>query len=137
MPVKQKKDNVKYVIMDRDRRKKLIAALNDCVVHCNHCADVCLDAKDIEAMVVCIRTDRVCAEVCATLAKVLSTSYNDVGDLIKYCHRLCLSCATECEKHEHKHCQDCAEACKKCASACKDMLMKYETSLIQQDENYL
>ena len=71
-----------------------------------------------------------------TASKILATTYKDVGDLIKYCHRLCMSCATECEKHEHQHCVECAEACRKCAAACKDTLVKYETSNIQQDENY-
>ncbi|RZK28642.1 MAG: four-helix bundle copper-binding protein [Hymenobacter sp.] len=27
----------------------------------------------------------------------------------------------KCGKHEHKHCQECAEACRKCAEACRNM----------------
>ncbi|WP_158686517.1 four-helix bundle copper-binding protein, partial [Cronobacter sakazakii] len=30
--------------------------------------------------------------------------------------------AEECGKHDHDHCQRCAEACKKCADACRKML---------------
>ena len=119
-----------------DNSMTLIKTLNNCVVQCNRCADACLDEDDVASIVDCIRTNRVCAEICNTTAKILATTYKDVGDLLKYCHRLCTSCATECEKHEYQHCVECAEACRKCAAACKDMLVKYETSNIQQDENY-
>lgn len=104
------------------KNSKLIEALNNCVTHCNHCADACLDSDDIKMMVSCIRTDRVCAEVCSTTAEVLATSYKDVKDLVKYCHKICVACAEECEKHDHKHCQECADACRKCAEACEEYL---------------
>lgn len=104
------------------KNSKLIEALNNCASHCNYCADACLDADDIKMMVACIRTDTVCAEVCNATAKVLATSYEDVRDLIKYCHKLCIACAEECEEHEHQHCKDCAEACRQCAAACEEYL---------------
>ena len=100
----------------------LINALTACVTACNHCADACLDEDNIKMMVDCIRTDRVCAEVCGTTAKVLLTSYKDVNGLVKYCQQICTACADECEKHEHQHCQDCAKACRACEDACKSFL---------------
>jgi hypothetical protein len=27
-------------------------------------------------------------------------------------------CAQECAKHQHDHCQKCAESCRQCADAC-------------------
>ncbi len=106
------------------KNSKLIDALNNCVAHCNYCADACLDEKNIQMMVDCIRTDKVCAEVCSATAKILATSYEDVNDLIKYCHKLCIECAKECEKHKdhHQHCKECADACRKCAAACEEYL---------------
>ena len=100
------------------KNSKLIEALNNCTAHCNYCADACLDEENMAMMKECIRTDRVCAEVCSTLSQVLATSYSDIQGLVDFCRKTCEACAEECSKHEHQHCQDCAEACKKCAEAC-------------------
>jgi hypothetical protein len=101
------------------RNEKLIHALGNCINHCNYCADACLDEENVKMMKDCIRLDRVCAETCAALNQVLSTKYKDVQGLIDYCIEVCDACAAECEKHEHQHCKDCAEACRKCADACR------------------
>ncbi|HKL37020.1 MAG TPA: four-helix bundle copper-binding protein [Salegentibacter sp.] len=104
------------------RNEKLIAALGNCINHCNYCADACLDEDNVKMMKDCIRTDRVCAEVCAALNQVLAIKYNDVEGLVEYCKKVCQSCADECSKHDHQHCKDCAEACKECVSACEAYL---------------
>ncbi|MCM8571013.1 four-helix bundle copper-binding protein [Gramella jeungdoensis] len=104
------------------RNEKLINALGNCINHCNYCADACLDEQDVKKMVDCIRTDRVCAEVCSTLNQVLATNYADVKALVEYCKKICQDCATECGKHDAQHCQDCAKACRECASACEAYL---------------
>jgi hypothetical protein len=101
---------------------KLIATLEGCIVHCNHCADACLDEDNIKMMVDCIRNDRVCVEVCSALKNILGTSYTNVDGLVKYCEQVCRECADECAKHESQHCKDCAEACRQCAEACKEYL---------------
>lgn len=97
----------------------MIHALGKCINACNYCADACLDEENVKMMVKCIRTDRVCAEVCAALNQVLSTNYKDVQGLVNYCIEVCEACARECEQHKHQHCQDCAQACRECAEACR------------------
>ena len=104
------------------RNEKLISALGNCINHCNYCADACLDEDEVKKMVDCIRTDKVCAEVCSTLNQVLATSYKDVKGLVEYCKKVCQDCADECGKHEAQHCKDCAKACKECVSACEAYL---------------
>ncbi|MFD1094131.1 four-helix bundle copper-binding protein [Salegentibacter chungangensis] len=104
------------------RNEKLIQALCNCINHCNYCADACLDEDNVKMMVDCIRTDRVCAEVCSTLNQVLATGYKDINDLVAYCRKICDACAEECRKHDAKHCQDCAKACGECAAACDAFL---------------
>ncbi len=104
------------------RNQKLISALGNCINHCNYCADACLDEDDVKMMVDCIRTDRVCAEVCSTLSQVLATKYDDVEGLVEYCKKICQACADECGKHEAQHCKDCAQACRDCVSACEAYL---------------
>ncbi|MFC6859876.1 four-helix bundle copper-binding protein [Zunongwangia atlantica] len=104
------------------RSEKLVNALVDCVNHCNYCADACLDTDDIGMMKDCIRTDKVCAEVCSALAKVAVIERANITDLVKYCAAICQQCADECKKHDHKHCQDCATACETCVEACNSYL---------------
>jgi len=106
------------------KNAKLIEALNNCVAHCNYCADACLDEDMVKMMVDCIRTDRACAEICSTTAKLLAANYTDVKAIVEACHKICVKCADECGKHDHQHCKDCAEACRKCADACKTYLGK-------------
>lgn len=99
--------------------QKLLNSLSNCINHCNHCADACLDEENVKMMVPCIRKDRICASVCATLADVLTVKNADVKDLLNYCIKVCTQCADECEQHEHQHCKDCAKACRECAEACR------------------
>ena len=104
------------------RNEKLIHALGNCINHCNYCADACLDEDDVKMMVTCIRTDKVCAEVCSALNQVLATNYKNVDGLVKYCIEVCNDCAEECGNHDHDHCQECAKACRQCAEACQAYL---------------
>lgn len=76
----------------------------------------------MKKMVDCIRTDKVCAEVCSALSQVLATSYSDVRGLVQYCKKVCEACADECGKHEAQHCKDCAKACQECVKACEAYL---------------
>lgn len=101
------------------RNQEILGALSNCINHCNHCADACLEEDNVKMMVDCIRTDRACAAVCSAVADVLATKYKDVQGLLDYCVKICEACAKECAKHEHQHCKDCAEACRKCAEACR------------------
>lgn len=101
------------------RNEKIIHALGNCINHCNYCADACLDEKEVNAMVDCIRLDRVCAAVCSALSQILLTTHKDVDGLLQYCIKNCHTCADECGKHDMDHCQACAKACRDCAKACE------------------
>ncbi|MGB5943699.1 MAG: hypothetical protein WBG71_12525 [Leeuwenhoekiella sp.] len=59
---------------------KLIKTLYECAAHCYHCADACLDTEDVKMMKDCIRTDRICAEICTTTAKLLAASSTNVSN---------------------------------------------------------
>lgn len=104
------------------RNAEMIHTLGHCINHCNYCADACLDEDNFLEMVNCIRLNRVCAEACAALAQILAIRDSDVKGLVEYCRATCEACAVECGKHNHDHCQVCAEACRKCAEACKKIL---------------
>lgn len=103
-------------------KENLIISLDNCINHCNHCSDACLDEEDVHMMVNCIRTDRACAVVCTALKNLLTTNYSNVSGLVKYCIDICNACADECEKHDEVHCRECAKACRECAQACTAFL---------------
>lgn len=100
----------------------MLNALGNCINHCNYCADACLEEENVKMMKDCIRTDKVCAEVCSALNTVLATGYQNVEGLVKYCMEICNACAQECSKHDHDHCQKCAQACRECVEACEQYL---------------
>ena len=104
------------------KKQELISVIGKCINACNHCADACLDEDNVKMMVDCIRTDRVCAEVCSSLSQVLHTSYSNVDGLVQYCITVCTDCANTCENHDHDHCKACAEACRECITACEAFL---------------
>lgn len=106
------------------RNEKLIHALGNCINHCYHCADACLDEEDVKMMVRCIRADRVCAEVCSALKRIVATSFEDVDELVRYCIKICNLCAEQCEEHQMDHCQRCAEACRNCIAECEKYLTR-------------
>ena len=102
--------------------KELIERLSECAVVCNYCADQCLNETEmLEKMVECIRLDRDCAEVCQTTANLLSRNSSNAEPLIAICEDLCRRCAEECEKHETRHCEECAKACRACEEACQQL----------------
>jgi hypothetical protein len=100
------------------KRKELIINLQECANACFHCADACLQEESISHMRDCIQTDQVCGTICLSTSKILAGSFEDVNDLVKYCAKICRSCAEECGKHAHDHCQACAKACQECKEAC-------------------
>ncbi|AKP52519.1 four-helix bundle copper-binding protein [Cyclobacterium amurskyense] len=104
------------------KNEALIKTLNTCADACNHCADACLDEDNIGHMIDCIRTDRVCADVCSSTAKILSMSYGPIDELLRFCVSVCTRCAEECSQHDHEHCQECARACTACKEACQNIL---------------
>ena len=114
----------KYLHGRSQQYHECIEACVECLVACESCSDACLDEQNIGMMTDCIRLDRDCADVCATVIRMMSRGSEDVADLCRACADQCDACANECEKHAsmHEHCRVCAEACRKCAAACREML---------------
>lgn len=104
------------------RNEHIIHRLGNCINHCNHCADSCLDEENLGHMIRCIRLNRICAEACAALSQILAIRNSDYKKLLEYCIKTCDECADECSKHDHAHCQACAKACRECAEECRNFL---------------
>jgi|SRR5690625_3201344 len=104
------------------KTENLIRSLYNCIYHCNACTDGCLDEEDIKKMVPCIRLNQICSTVCSGLATLLTIRSAEVDEMVRYCERMCVHCARECEKHDMEHCRQCARACRECEEACLEYL---------------
>jgi hypothetical protein len=105
-----------------------IDACLTCAQTCTACSDSDLAEDNVDAMRRCIALDQTCADVCTTVARVLSRpahwDHIVVHRLLQACVQACTSCAEECAGHadHHRHCAICAKACRACAQACGTLL---------------
>src|SRR5699024_6557977 len=91
--------------------EECLKALLECFEACNVCFDACLKEEDMKMMADCIRLDRECADICAFTAQAITRNSPFTKQILELCAEVCERCAEECEKHNHDHCQRCAEAC--------------------------
>ena len=89
-----------------------LKACIECLEACNNCFDACLKEEHIKMMAGCIRLDRECADVCSYAAQAITRNSPFVQEICKLCAQICDACGEECGKHDHEHCQKCAEACR-------------------------
>ena len=102
---------------------KISKALANCIKKCNTCAIGCIEMESGN-MAQCIKTDLICAEICATTLQLLQLKAENIDTLLEYCIEVCENCKETCEKHDHDHCKECAKACGECIAACEDYLAK-------------
>lgn len=85
-----------------------------CAAICNSCADA--DAAEDMDMRQCIRTCSDCADICTATFRVAMrrTGSNEIvlREMLQLCVTACDICAEECARHDHPHCQRCAEMCR-------------------------
>lgn len=105
--------------MSHEMNQDLLKTLYSCIEACNHCYDACLKEDDVTMMAECIRLDRECADICALLVQAVTRNSPFVDEIKALCATVCEACGRECEKHQHEHCQRCADACFACAEACR------------------
>lgn len=98
-----------------------------CAAICTSCADAC-SAEKMD-MRQCIRTCMDCADICDMIFKVAArrTGSNELllQEALQLCVTACDICAEECARHEHDHCQRCAEMCRECARDCRAALESF------------
>ena len=104
--------------MENQQEKDLEQLLMDCTMACEYCAYACLQEADMKKMSNCIALDRDCADICTLAARLIRRNSAIATQYLLLCEEICRMCATECRKHDHDHCQQCADACLACAEAC-------------------
>lgn len=105
---------------------RCIEACHACAQACIACADACLSEDEVAKLGDCIRLNLDCADLCATVGRVVTrrTGANDglLPEIISLCALACRLCADECGRHArmHEHCKVCATECRRCAEACNE-----------------
>lgn len=107
--------------MSHEKHQETIDLLLKCATESNHCADACLNERDVKTLSRCIKLDIDCAEICYLTASFLSRESEQADGIMKACAEICEACANECDKHSTmEHCVKCAEICRQCAEACSE-----------------
>ncbi|MED3971712.1 four-helix bundle copper-binding protein [Priestia megaterium] len=109
--------------MSHENYRTVIQTLHECMTACNHCYNSCLKEENVVMMVECIRLDLECADICGYLEQALERGTPFVPELAQVCAAICENFGNECKKHDHDHCQKCADACLKCADECKKLVV--------------
>ena len=107
---------------------RCIEACTSCAQACTACADACLAEEEVDRLRDCIRLNLDCADLCATVSRVVTrgTGVNDglLPEIISLCALACRLCGDECGRHgrRHGHCRACASECRRCAEACNEAI---------------
>jgi len=104
--------------MENTKYQDLIQKLINCALACENCVAACLSEEDVTMMVPCIKLNHDCADICLLAARLLQRDSDIALQYLLLCEEACRNCAAECGKHQHDHCQQCAEVCNTCAEAC-------------------
>ncbi len=106
----------------------VVGAAVACTQACIACADACLAEDVVAELRQCIRLNLDCADVCATVGRILNRRSATNGALLRQLMHVCITacwvCGAECERHagRHEHCRICREACQACERACQAAL---------------
>lgn len=93
-----------------------------CEQECENCANSCLNEKDVQSMVECIRLDLDCATACRASVALMSRGSRFAAEICGVCATICEACEAECRKFaKMDHCRRCADACLRCATECNKM----------------
>lgn len=111
-----------------DALRRCIEECYSCAQTCTACADACLAEPGVADLRQCIRLNLDCADLCATIGRIVTrgTGLNEplLAEVINLCALICRMCAAECGHHadRHEHCRICALACRSCAEACGEAI---------------
>ncbi len=94
-------------------RNKIISQLNICADACDSCYNACINEGDISSMIRCMELTRECSEICRLTASIVSRNSENKEKFLKFCYKICETCAEECERHNAEYCRQCAEICRK------------------------
>lgn len=108
--------------MDRTSVEETITTVIECMRSCNHCFSKCLQEEDLHMFTECIRLTRECADICSLALNALEIDSAFTKPIVALCAQVCDTCAVECGRHKHDHCQQCAKACVECAEACRTLV---------------
>jgi len=101
--------------------KALVGSASNCVSTGEVCLDHCIEmlASGDKSMAACARSVTELIAVCGALLSLAAQGAPSLPKLASVALDVCKRCETECRKHPHKPCTDCAAACAACAAECR------------------
>ncbi|MGD0868754.1 MAG: Csp1 family four helix bundle copper storage protein [Bryobacteraceae bacterium] len=101
--------------------KALVSSASDCVGKGEVCLSHCLEllATGDKSMSACAKSTNEMLAVCGALLSIAAQGAPSLSKLAGIAFDICRRCETECRKHAHAPCTDCAVACAACAAECK------------------
>lgn len=107
--------------MAHQQFQSCLDACNACADACDHCSTACLKEADVKMMARCVALDIDCAAICRLAAGYMARGSEFEKQVCGLCADVCEACGAECAKHQHAHCQECAQACRRSAEECRRM----------------
>ena len=109
--------------MSYDIFKNCISECCDCAVTCAQCATACIEEKNNQNLVRCIKLDIECKSMCLKAIDAMASNSEFTGKICELCAEICDACAEECSKFSHiAHCRRCADSCHTCADECRNIV---------------
>lgn len=108
--------------MERTSVEETLTSVIECMRACNHCFSKSLQEEDLHMFTECMRLTRECSDICTLALNALETDSAFSKPIVALCAQVCDTCAVECGRHQHDHCQACAKACERCAEACRTLV---------------
>ena len=101
--------------------KALLNAQSECVSKGEICLSHCLELLGTgdKSMAACSKTVNEMLAVCGAIRALAAQGAPCLPKMASICLDVCKRCETECRKHMHSPCQDCAAACAACQVECK------------------
>lgn len=106
-------------VSKNEEMQECIDSCFECAQACEWCADEC--AGEGEEMATCLRLCRDVADLVTMHARFMARDSGFRTDIAAITADACEECADECEQHDEKHCQVCADVLRECAETCRNM----------------
>ena len=97
------------------------AAASNCVSKGEACLNHCLAllGSGDKSMAACSKTVSEMLAVCGAMRSLAAQGAPSLPKFASVCLEVCKRCETECRKHAHGPCKECAAACAACQAECK------------------
>ena len=107
--------------VESPQQREAIHAIARAVQVCEWCADQCIQHAD-QRMIECIRLCEDVSEIGETALTLVPRNSRHAGSVLGTFLQAAQACAQECSRHQHGHCQECAQVLGQTVSSVQQLL---------------